>query len=393
MNSLQKKTVFISCFLLISGLMAIDFFNPSLPYILQDLQASQAEIKTLIVVYMGVLGLTQFIYGSYSDRIGRKKPTLISFGIACAGLLCSAIAQDINMLYAARALTAAGTAGCTVISRVIIVDVFSDTRLLKKAFSYFAMSSQISPAFAPLLGGFIQQSYGWRYSFVCLAIITLLSLLFLFKCMEETHFTKGNTREYLTAYELLIRDFKFVSYSLCSALVFVFTIGYYSVSPFAFHNLGYSPVQNSLFYLSYAAAILAGSWLMGSVLNSLPSRQLYVYTLLLYSAVFFSFFLLDFDQSPFLILLFSFLVGFTSGICAPLALVLSMSEIEINKGAASALQGGIKMFFSGIFMTLFDLMQIKKFSDILIVFVVLITILWGIYSADCFYATRNHKKV
>src|SRR5260363_307548 len=49
------------------------------------------------------------------------------------------------------------------------------------------------------------------------------------------------------------------------------TIGYYSVSPFAFHNLGYSPVQNSLFYLSYAAAILAGSWLMGSVLNSLPS--------------------------------------------------------------------------------------------------------------------------
>src|SRR5260363_296852 len=152
MNSLQKKTVFISCFLLISGLMAIDFFNPSLPYILQDLQASQAEIKTLIVVYMGVLGLTQFIYGSYSDRIGRKKPTLISFGIACAGLLCSAIAQDINMLYVARALTAAGTAGCTVISRAIIVDVFSDTRLLKKAFSYFAMSSQISPAFAPLLG-------------------------------------------------------------------------------------------------------------------------------------------------------------------------------------------------------------------------------------------------
>ncbi len=72
MNSLQKKTVFISCFLLISGLMAIDFFNPSLPYMLKDLQASQAEIKTLIVVYMGVLGIAQFVYGSYSDQIGRK---------------------------------------------------------------------------------------------------------------------------------------------------------------------------------------------------------------------------------------------------------------------------------------------------------------------------------
>ncbi len=303
--------------------------------------------------------------------------------------------HDINMLYAARALTAAGTAGCTVISRAIIVDVFNDTRLLKKAFSYFAMSSQISPAFAPLLGGFIQQYYGWRYSFVCLAIITLFSSLFLFEFMEETHFPERSERskgEYLTSYKLLIRDFKFVSYSLCSALVFVFTIGYYSISPFAFHNLDYSPVENSLFYLSYAAAILAGSWLMGGILNSLPSRRLYVYTLLLYSAIFFIFFLLDFDKNPLLILLFSFLVGFTSGICAPLTLVLSMSGVEINKGAASAFQGGIKMFFSGIFMMLFNLIQIKKFSDILIIFAILITILWGIYSTDYLHAAKNYKK-
>ncbi len=385
----QKRAVLISCFLLVSGLMAVDFFNPSLPYMMKDLQASQGEIKTLIVVYMSVLGIAQFIYGSYSDRKGRKRPILISFGIACAGLLCSAMAQNITMLYAARMLTAMGTAGCTVISRAIIVDVFNDTHLLKKAFSYFAMSSQISPALAPLLGGVIQEFYGWRYSFICLAIITFLSLIFLFVFMQETYFPQGKRERYLIAYKLLIRDFNFVSYSLCSALVFVFTIGYYSISPFAFYTLGYSPVENSLFYLSYSAAILAGSWLMGGALNAVPSKRLYLYTLLLYSAIFLLFFLLDFDKNPLLILLFSFLVGFTSGICAPLTLVLSMGGVEINKGAASALQGGIKMLFTGIFMLLFNFTQIKKFSDMLTVFAILSASLWAIYGIDCVCKLKN----
>ncbi len=393
MNRRQKKGLFISCFLLVSGLMAVDFFNPSLPYMMKDLQASQGEIKTLIVIYMSVLGIAQFIYGSYSDRKGRKRPILISFGIACAGLLCSAIARDITMLYAARVLTAMGTAGCTVISRAIIVDVFNDARLLKKAFSYFAMSSQISPALAPLLGGLIQQSYGWRYSFICLAVITLLSFIFLLIFMEETYFPQVKGEGYLIAYKLLIRDFKFVSYSLCSALVFVFTIGYYSISPFAFYALGYSPVENSLFYLSYSAAILAGSWLMGGALNDVSSQRLYLCTLLLYSTTFFMFFLLDFDKSPFLILLFSFMVGFISGICAPLTLVLSMGGIEINKGAASALQGGIKMLFTGIFMLLFNFTQIKKFSDMLIVFAILSTSLWAIYIIDYFRKVRNAASI
>lgn len=388
-NKHQKQAVFISCFLLVSGLMAIDFFNPSLPYIMRDFNASQAEIKTLIVVYMSVLGIAQFIYGSYSDRHGRKKPILISFGIACAGLLCSAMAQNINMLYASRALTAMGTAGCTVISRAIIVDVCDDSRLLKKAFSYFSMSSQISPALAPLLGSVIQEYCGWRYSFLCLAIITFFSLIFLFAFMRETYFPQEKREGYLIAYRLIIRDFKFISYSLCSALVFVFTIGYYSISPFVFYTLGYSPIENSLFYLSYSAAILTGSWLMGGVLNTLPSQRLYLYTLWLYSATFFLFYLLDFDKNIFLIFLFSFLVGFISGICAPLTLVLSMSVVEINKGAASALQGGIKMLFAGISMLLFNFIQINKFSDMLTVFTILSAGLWAIYGLSYFHQMKK----
>ncbi len=44
--------IFLSCLILIVGLMAMDFINPSLPYIMKNLSASQNATKGLMVVYI-----------------------------------------------------------------------------------------------------------------------------------------------------------------------------------------------------------------------------------------------------------------------------------------------------------------------------------------------------
>lgn len=379
------RVVFLSCFLLVTGLMAVDFFNPSLPYMMADLHASQTQIKSLIVVYMLVLGVAQFFYGSFSDHRGRRPAVILSFAVAALGLVVSAWAPNVEALYAARALTAFGTAGCTVISRAVIVDSMTDGQAVKKAFSYFAMASQISPSLAPLAGGYIQQHLGWRWSFVTLAIIMVAAWLALLAWMPETHAPQPQRRtaaSYFRPYVELAGDFRFMAYSLSSALVFVFTIGYYATSPFAFHALGYSPVQNSLFYLAYSAAILAGSWAMGSVLVKLPSARLYLGTIVYYVVVCVLFRWIDVDGSGWRIAVFSFLIGFGCGVAAPLALVLSMGEVEKNRGAASALQGAIKMFFTGIFMMLFYLTQVKSFASLLNIFLIVALLLAGVTGYD-----------
>ncbi|PHM73623.1 multidrug resistance protein D [Xenorhabdus kozodoii] len=155
----EQKTIFFSCFLLVIGLMTVDFFNPSLPFILKEFQVSQGSIKNLIVIYMIILGVSQFFYGSMSDRYGRKPAVIIGFMIAIIGLMLSGYSEKISQLDLSRAITAFGAASFTVISRAIIVDTFKDNSKLKKAFSYFSMSSQLSPALAPLCGGWLQQKY------------------------------------------------------------------------------------------------------------------------------------------------------------------------------------------------------------------------------------------
>jgi predicted MFS family arabinose efflux permease len=247
------------------------------------------------------------------------------------------------------------------------------------------MASQISPSLAPLAGGYIQQHFGWRWSFVALAIVMVFAWLALLVWMPETH-TPNRQRQTLAAYFApyaeLSGNFRFIAYSLSSALIFVFTIGYYATSPFAFHTLGYTPVQNSLFYLVYSIAILAGSWTMGSVLIKVPATRLYIATVAYYLVVCTLFHWIDIDSSGWTIALLSFLIGFGCGVAAPLALVLSMGAIEKHRGAASALQGAIKMFFAGVFMMLFYLTQVKNFASLLDVFLVIALLLAGISLFD-----------
>jgi len=395
MSEIEKKALGISCFLLVSGLMGVDFFNPSLPYMMASLHVSQTSMKNLIVVYMLVLGLAQFFYGTFSDRYGRKPAIVAGFAIAVAGLAGSAFAQGIDALYVARGVTAFGTAGCTVISRALIVDVFRDQRALKKAFSYFAMSSQLSPAMAPLLGGAIQQYWGWRASFAVFALVMCLSLIFIVFAMPETHAPHErsvlNLRDIFTPYLKLFGNFKFIAYSIASALMFSFTIGYYSASPYAFHALGYSPVTNSLFYLSYSTAILFGAWLLSSVLSAIRSPRLYLGAIMSYSAIFLIALALNISDSGLKIVIFSFFLGATSGVGGTLALVLSMSSVETSRGATSALQGAIKMFFTGVFLLAFDAIHIVNFSSLIEVFLFLVLFLWLIWILD-FAREKRLKK-
>jgi len=395
MSEIEKKALCISCFLLVTGLMGVDFFNPSLPYIMASLHVSQTSMKNLIVVYMLVLGLAQFFYGSFSDRYGRKPAIAAGFAIAVVGLAGSAFAHGIDALYLARGVTAFGTAGCTVISRALIVDVFHDQRALKKAFSYFAMSSQLSPAMAPLLGGVIQQYWGWRASFAVFALVMSLSLVFILIAMPETHTSNERSvlswRDVCTPYLKLLSNFKFIAYSLASALMFSFTIGYYSASPYAFHALGYSPVTNSLFYLSYSTAILFGAGLLSSVLSAIRSPRLYLGAVISYSAIFLIALPLNISDSGVKIVIFSFFLGATSGVGGTLALVLSMSSVETSRGATSALQGAIKMFFTGVFLLAFDVIHIVSFTSLIEVFLFLVLFLWLIWVLDFAREKRLRK--
>jgi DHA1 family bicyclomycin/chloramphenicol resistance-like MFS transporter len=368
----NQKMVFFACFISTVGLLASDFINPSLPYIMHNLAASQNATKGLMVVYLMALGLAQLFYGTYSDNHGRKSAIVLSFFIAIAGFILSALAHNIEMLYLARFITALGTAGSPVIARVIISDVCVEEAALKKGFSWFAMTSQLSPAIAPVLGGLIQQYSSWRVSFLVLACISLLSVLFLIKSLPESHtipVIKKNWREQLQVYVGYLKIRQFIIFNLISSLILVFTFGYYTLSPFIFHQMGISPAVNGLLYISYAAGLVSGAFFLSHVLQNFDSAKTFTiiafcYVLLgIIATVFFLH-----QVSILAIIIFSFTLAFICGVAAPLTLSLCLRGFQSNKGAASAVQGSMRYFFGGVVSLGFNFIVLHHFYQLAIIF-------------------------
>lgn len=374
--------------------MAMDFFNPSLPQIQAEFSTSQNQIKNLMVVYLMILGLSQFFYGSFSDSRGRKPALIIGLSVEFVGMIVAYYAKDITMFYCARIVTAMGTAACTVISRAIIVDTIHEPRKLAKSFSYFAAAGQLSPALAPLIGSEIGIKFGWRMQFLCFAVIVLLSTMIIFFGLPETHLKSNriNTINRVEAYLLLLKNVNFMLFSIASAVVLAFTIGFYTTAPFAFHVLNISPVKNSYFYIMYSGSLIVGA-IANSKISVKPNR-VYVCCLYAYLGLFLISFVTQLpDKSIAGLVLFSIITGFICGIAAALTLTLSMNYIETSRGAASALQGSLKMFFTGVCLFIFDRVQITNFTNIALVFIAFAIILLTLYKANSIYYKKTSQKI
>ena len=209
------------------------------------------------------------------------------------------------------------------------------------------MSAQISPAFAPLIGGFIEEYYSWKMNFLVLAIITAISLFIIIFIFEEKKFNKKifNFCSIITDYKLLISHKEFIVYSILSALVFSYTIGYYTINPFVFQDeYSFSPSVNGIIYILYSSGLLTGSYVTKKIANRLNLKMILNFSiigLILTSImmVFFNYFF----HSFWVILIFSSIIAICCGSSAPILIALSMLPFQKKSGVASALQGMIKM--------------------------------------------------
>lgn len=373
----ESKIVLFACIFSAIGLSAIDFITPSLPYIMDSLHVSQTQAKNLIIVYLIVLGMSQFFYGTFGDNHGRKKAIVIGIVVALIGLIISGLSTNIYQLYLGRIVTAIGTASSPVIARSMIVDVFTtDLQKMKRGFSYFTVVSVLSPALAPMIGGVIQEYSSWHYSFLALALVNVILLFAIWRSMPESHpipIIKKPLIAQLQSYFSVISNFDFMFYSFFAALIFIYSIGFFNLSPYIFHLLGFSPVENAMFYLIYSVGIIIGAMTFSKILSKRNSYKLLfslvvaLQLLFLFAAV--SFYI--FPKDSWLIGLFSAMLSLICGILSPLIMSLCLHGITTNKGAYSAMQGAIRMFFCGLGLIIGNIIILKSFVQLIAIFEVI----------------------
>ena len=150
-----------------SSLAAVDatVVNVALPALGSDLHAEFNGLQWTITGYTLTLAAFILLGGSLGDRYGRRRVFVLgTVWFALASALC-ALAPNIEVLVAARALQGVGGALLTPGSLAIIDASFIEEDR-GKAIGAWSGLGGIASAIGPLLGGYLVAGPGWRWVFL-----------------------------------------------------------------------------------------------------------------------------------------------------------------------------------------------------------------------------------
>ncbi|MDP2062464.1 MAG: MFS transporter [Phaeovulum sp.] len=173
-------------FLAANVAFAIDAMLPALGEIAAELSPGNANRAQLVLTaFMLGLGLGTFFSGPLSDAIGRRATIGWGVGLYILGAGLGAIAQNLELLLAARFLQGIGAAGPRIASLAMVRDLYAG-REMARVSSFIAMIFILVPAAAPALGQMIIGFAGWRGVFVAFVLFSATSLGWLMLRQPET---------------------------------------------------------------------------------------------------------------------------------------------------------------------------------------------------------------
>jgi DHA1 family bicyclomycin/chloramphenicol resistance-like MFS transporter len=167
------------------GPLAIDTYLPSFPAIAQTFNASPMAIQQTLSLFLFTFASMMLFYGTLSDSFGRRPVILWSLVLYVLASLGGAIAANFGFLLACRVLQGLSSGAGSVISRAIVQDRF-DGLAAQKILGNIMMVFGLAPALAPILGGWLQVSYGWRSIFWFLTAFGVLMFAAVWRWLPES---------------------------------------------------------------------------------------------------------------------------------------------------------------------------------------------------------------
>ncbi|MCB1324987.1 MAG: MFS transporter [Spirochaetales bacterium] len=163
-----------------SAMSFIDYsaLNVVLPLIKSDLKSGISGAQWIATAYILTLSALILIGGALGDSYGRRR--MFAFGVLIFSLssVACGLAPHTGALVAARAFQGIGGA-LLVPGSLSIINAFFPTERQPAAIGIWSASSALMTAIGPVLGGYLGETFSWRYIFflnVPLAVLVLVTL-------------------------------------------------------------------------------------------------------------------------------------------------------------------------------------------------------------------------
>ncbi|MEK1887702.1 MAG: MFS transporter [Phyllobacterium sp.] len=235
---------------------------PSLPNVATAFMADFALVSISVAGYAIATALTEIVAGAMSDRFGRKPVVLIALSIFMVASIGCALATDIGDFLIFRAMQAS-IGACFSVSLVMIKETSGEGKAASK-FGYLAMGWAIAPMLGPLFGGLLDEAFGWRATFIVLAILGAAALALSSRALKETARPSTRSIGYLASYAQLMSSARFWAYTLCMASSMGTLYIFLGAAPWAVaQSLGGSSAKLGLYMGIVPLGFIMGSYLAG----------------------------------------------------------------------------------------------------------------------------------
>lgn len=247
------------------GQVSSDLYLPSLPNMANYFLVNSNWIQFTIAFYMSGFCMSQLVYGPWSDAVGRRLPLLAGLVINCIGSVICWLSPNIYLLFLGRLIQGLGVGAGYSLARPMLRDLF-EKEILAFYNSFLAITTVVILTIAPILGGYIQQYFGWRYNFLFLSIYGFLILCLFYRKTPETsqfhHRDNFKIKVILMNTKLLLKSPIFLRYSLCPFLTYAGILAWITEVPIVLQeSIGLSPVQFGWVYIFSGLGFSLGGFL------------------------------------------------------------------------------------------------------------------------------------
>ena len=161
----------------------------ALPYIAGSLSASNDEATWVLTSYLVANAIVLPASSWFSLRFGRKRFLLFCIALFTASSFVCGAATSLGMILISRALQGAGGGALQPLSQAILLETFPPQKR-GMAMAVFALGVVVAPVLGPTLGGWLTDTYSWRWAFYINIPVGAFAVFMISRYVEDPPYIK-----------------------------------------------------------------------------------------------------------------------------------------------------------------------------------------------------------
>ncbi|MDV5169028.1 multidrug efflux MFS transporter EmrD [Photobacterium rosenbergii] len=347
----MTRLLFLIIILAAVGQMTQTMYVPSIPAMADFFSVKSAYLQAVMAAYLIPYGLSQFIYGPLSDRVGRRPVIIAGMVIFLVGSIAALFSPSFEWFLVATFVQGMGTGCSGAMCRTVTRDCF-DGDQLHRANSLVSMGVIFSPLIAPVLGGYLSSAFEWQASYWFLLIFgTLVTIAMMLKFTETLPKENRRHERVWVSYRYVLGNRRFQGYVLCLIATFAGIAVFEAAAGVLLGSvLKLDPKTVSLLFILPLPGYLAGSWLSSVLAKQIGNtRVMYLGMLAIIAGA-----LAIFIPGMAGLVTVSSLIGgafvyfIGAGVLFPAATTAAIQPFPHHAGTAGAVLGGLQNLGAGL---------------------------------------------